>query len=189
LSEEERRYENGRDPQMLDIIDISMLAPAPLLHQSENHVIDAVYYWYKTGRLAYATLTQLADEPPTLWADGESTYHGQNDRVALDVAGRMTNSLVLIRPESLSIRVQAEGTEFGNCRRRVRACFRYHGTSYSLIITDPVAERAFLAGPDGPYPAPEGYLCVSLGRAHTDNYCYKLVAGVITEPPLRDVND
>lgn len=184
VSEEERRYKSGEDPRVFDIIDVPMLAAAPLLHQTENHIIDAEYYWTKTGELSWTELRQLVDEPETLWSDGDSTYYGLNDRVKLEVAGKMTNSLVLIRPLSLSICVQTEGAEFSNPRRRVRADFKYRGTSYFIVVTDPVAERAFLARPDGQYSMDATYLCVSLGETHTDNYCDKLVAAVITKQLL-----
>ncbi len=74
---------------------------------------------------------------------------------------------------------------FGNPRRRVRADFKYRDVSYLIVVTDPVAERAFLAGSDGRYPMDDAYLCVSLGEPHTDDCCYKLVASVITEELLR----
>ncbi len=96
----------------------------------------------------------------------------------------MTNSLVLIQPASLSVLVQTEGAEFGNPRRRVRAEFIYKGTNYRIVVTDPVAERAFLAKPDNRYNMDDAYLCVSLAAAHTDGYCYKLIAAVIIRDPL-----
>lgn len=184
VSEEERRYETGQDPRILDIIDIPIIAAAPLLHQTENHIIDGEYYWTKRGELPWGELRQLVDKPETLWFNGDSTYYGVNDRVRLDTAGKMTDSLVLIQPSSLSIHVQTEGAEFGNPRRRVRAAFTYRGANYLIIVTDPVAERTFLGKPDGQYPLDEAFLCVSLGEAHTDNYCYKLVAAVIIEELL-----
>ena len=52
------------------------------------------------------------------------------------------------------------------------------------IVTDPVAERAFLAKDDGAYPLTSAYLCVSLGEAYSDGFCYKLVATVISKDPL-----
>jgi hypothetical protein len=51
VSEEERRYENGQDPRLLDIIDVPIIEAAPLLYQTENHIIDAEYYWVKKGQL------------------------------------------------------------------------------------------------------------------------------------------
>jgi len=37
----DRRYENGADPEILDIIQIPMAAPCPQSFQTENHLIDA----------------------------------------------------------------------------------------------------------------------------------------------------
>jgi len=65
VSEEERRYEDGRDPRVLDIIAVPMKGPAPSLHQVENHIIDANYYWTKIGELPWTKLWHLFDLP---WA-------------------------------------------------------------------------------------------------------------------------
>lgn len=179
VSTEERCYENGGDPCVLDIVEIPMVAAAPSLHQSENHIIDAGLYWTKSAELPWGELQHLVDRPAMLWANGDSSYNGLNDRIMLNDATRMTNSLVLIEPDKLSVEVQREGEGFGNPRRRVRASFRLQNVSYTLAVTDPVAQRAFLAKPDNDYPLPDTYLCISLGEAYTDGYCYKLVAAVI----------
>jgi len=184
ISEEERRFENGEDPRVLDIIDVPMISAAPFLHQTENHIIDADYYWKKTGNLPWAEIKHLLDKPSSLWSNGDSTYLGLNDRVSVDQASKMTNSLLLVEPETLNISVQLEGESFGNPRRRVRAHFTHQGLQYILIITDPVAERTFLAKANGRYTMISTYICVSLGEAHTDGYCYKLVAAVICKKPL-----
>ena len=86
--------------------------------------------------------------------------------------------------EDLTIRVVTEGGEFGNPRRRVRANFRHVGAYYSLIVTDPVAEGALLARPNADYQMKDTYLCISLSEPHTDGWCYKLVATVISKQPL-----
>ncbi len=78
VSEEERRYENGQDPRLLHIIDVPMIEAAPMLHQTENHIIDGDYYWTKRGELIWTELNQLIDRPTTLWANGDSTYYGLN---------------------------------------------------------------------------------------------------------------
>lgn len=172
------------DPRVLDIIEVPMIGPASLLHQTENHIIDADYYWTKVGVLPWAELKHLIDKPASLWLNGDSTYYGLNDRVKVEHASQITNSLLLIRPETLKICVEKEGEEFGNPRRRVRADFTYRGQKYILIVTDPVAERAFLAKPNGHYPLTATYLCISLGEPHTDGKCYKLVATVISKQPF-----
>jgi hypothetical protein len=184
VSEEERRYRNGTSPQVMDIIDIPVLAAAPHLYQVENFVIDAEYYWTKEGELLWADVSPLLDRPASLWSNGDSTYHGANDRVRLEIAAKYDYSLVLIRPDALAVTVVTEGTEFSNPRRRVRAAFQYRGVHYGLIVTDPVAERAFLAKEDGEYSLADAHLCISLGETHTDGFCYKLVATVISKDPL-----
>ena len=184
ISEEERRFENGEDPKVLDIIDVPILAAAPRLHQTENHIIDSDYYWTKRGVLPWAKLRHLIDKPTSLWLNVDSTYLGLNDRVSVEHASEMTNSLMLIEPDTLNISVEPEGAAFGNPRRRVRSHFAHQGQQYILIVTDPVAERAFLAKPNGRFPLTNTYLCVSLGEAHTDGYCYKLVASIISKQPL-----
>jgi len=113
VSLEERRYENGRDPQILDVIDIPMIAPVPRVHQTENHMIDAEGYWTKDAALTWADLPSLVERPASLWLNGLSTYHGTNDCVAQIDAARLTSSLYLIKPETLNVRAQTEGGMFG----------------------------------------------------------------------------
>ncbi len=184
VSEEERRYEDGQDIRVLDIVAVPMIAPAPLLYQTENHLIDAGFYWIKTGELQWTKLAYLLDNPGTLWLNGESSYNGMNDRVKLETAAELKESLFLIKPEALIVSVQTEGAAFGNPRRRVRCRFKYGGSYYILVVTDPVAERAFLSKANGEYPVTDTYLCVSLGEAYSDGFCYKLVAAVISKQTL-----
>ena len=47
LSERERRFLNGQDPKLLDVIAVSMVEPRPHAFQTENHLIDDRYYWIK----------------------------------------------------------------------------------------------------------------------------------------------
>lgn len=183
LSEEERRYEDGKDPRVFDIIDIPILKARPHLYQSENHLIDADEYWKKTGAISWEDLRYLVDSLASLWVDGDSSYNGVNDRVAMQVASQLDHSLVLIEPQNLTIHVQVEGADFGNPKRKVRADFIHHGTHYRLVVTDPVAERAFLSRANGVYPLQDAYLCISLGEEYQGS-CYKLVATILNKQPL-----
>ena len=96
ISLEERRYDDGQEPKLFDVIEIPMIARVPRLHQAENHMIDDAYYWSRQSQLGWENLGALCDHPLSLWADGDSTYHGSNDRVTQDVAARFHNSLWLI---------------------------------------------------------------------------------------------
>jgi hypothetical protein len=185
VSLEERRYENGRDPQILDVITIPMIAAIPRVHQTENHMIDAEQYWTKEAALAWADLPSLVEKPASLWLNGASTYHGTNDCVSQADAAQLGSSLFLISPDTLNVRVQTEGGMFGPAKKRVRADFRYNGTGYNFIVTDPVAEQAFLPRNEGVFPVNAAYLCVSLTEAYGgDGKCHKLVATIIAEQPL-----
>ncbi len=184
VSEEERRFQNGVSPKVLDIVEIPMIAPAPHLYQVENFIIDAEYYWVKDGQSTWSDLKPLLDKPVSLWANGDSTYNGSNDRVKLEVAAKHNYSLLLIQPENLSVQVVTEGAAFRNPRRKVRAWFQYQGEHYGLTVTDPEAERAFLDRENGVYKVATAYLCISLSEAHSDGSCYKLVATIISNDHL-----
>ncbi len=75
LSLDERRYENGQDVQLLDIIDIRFVEPRPHGCQVENHLIE----------------------------DVSSSYGGSNDRIPVVDADYLDHSLKLVQPEALRI--------------------------------------------------------------------------------------
>ncbi|GIK20581.1 MAG: hypothetical protein BroJett004_27450 [Planctomycetota bacterium] len=180
ISLEERRYEDGGDPAVLDIITIRFLRPEPEHHQQENRLIDPNYYWSRTGVMSWSTLqgaVETVNGP--LWLNGDSSSHGLNDRVAEAHLGSLTRSLYLVRPEQLSLSVTLEGGGMFPSRRRVRAQFRLAGHSYHLPVTDPPVEEEYLRKPNGTYPLPDALLCVSLGELF-HGHAYKLAAAVIT---------
>jgi hypothetical protein len=77
ISEEERRYQDGEDPRVLDIITIEMMGSRPHQHQQENHVIDSEYYWEKIDTLPWARLGRAVDNPGgSLWLNGYSSASG-----------------------------------------------------------------------------------------------------------------
>ena len=53
ISEEERRYQDGNDPQLLDIIKVPCEHHLPVAHQRENQLIDPGYYWTKQGEVGW----------------------------------------------------------------------------------------------------------------------------------------
>lgn len=185
INVDERQYENGQEPQILDVVVVSMIGPSPCGHQQENHLIDDDYYWKKKRQVAWNELDALADAPHTLWANGHSTHAGSNDRVPVADAAQYQTSLYLIRPRQAIIFVQIPGAAFGSHKKAVRAGFRYNGLWYDLKVTDTDVERVYSAKEVGAYPLEfPCYLCISLAEAHTDDYCYKLVATIITEQAL-----
>ena len=184
ISEEERRFEDGTSPRLLDVITIPIIAPTPAGHQTENVLIDAAYYWEKVGTATWADLGQMLDRPATLWTNGNSTFHGHNDRVGATAVAQVRNSLLLIRPDGLRIRVSAESQFAGPSRRRVRALFHHNGEYHGFVVTDPIVEQTLLARPDAEYTVPEAHLAVSLSEPYSDGDCFKLVAALFARQPL-----
>jgi hypothetical protein len=178
VSLEEQRYENGGMPQLLDIIDIPLVAARPGAHQPENWLLSPDFYWVKQGRLDAGSLQSLLDPPAPLWAGGIDTRKGRNDEIPVAWLPGLGGSLRFIWVQSLQVEVLRPGADFGNPKRRVQAQFSYSRVEYRLWVTDPQAEERYLALPDGVHRAGPSYLTVSVGEPFGDS-CYKLVAAVI----------
>lgn len=183
LGKRHRCYADGRDPQLLDIIEMNLAPMDSCRHpyQTENHRVVPGFAWRKTGQWPWKRLSPFLDSPSRLWVTGESSANGLNDRVSRSDAGRFDRSLYLIEPESLLLVLGNEGDAFR--KQKLRAEFRYAGTMFRLSVTDPKAEAIFAKRKVGAYPVSDAYLCVSLGEPHKDDFCYKLVAGVIAMRP------
>ena len=178
VSEDECQYENGCDPQVLDIIDIPLLAHKPNNHQQENWLLDADSDWTKVGVLSLDKLQQLVDPVAPLWIDGHSTNRGVNDQIPLALTKSLDSSLRLIHVDSVQLSVLRPGAAFGNPKRRVQGRFSYAKKEYALWITDPSYEREYRSKSDDEYEIGESFLTVSLGEPFQEA-CYKLVAAVI----------
>ena len=178
VSEDECQYENGCDPQVLDIIDVPLLSHKPNNHQQENWLLDFDSDWTKVGVLSLDKLQQLVDPVAPLWIDGHSTNRGINDQIPLALTKSLDSSLRLIHVDSVQLSVVRPGAAFGNPKRRVQGRFSYAQKEYALWITDPSYEREYLSKPDDEYEIGESFLTVSLGEPFKEA-CYKLVATVI----------
>jgi hypothetical protein len=180
VSEEERQYEDGGDPQVMDVVDVPLIGPRPHGYQSENWLLDDGFYWERHGKLRAADLESLVDQPGSLWRNGSSTQAGLNDRVPSADAAGLTESLLLIEVPGGTLKVHAPGAAFGNSKRRVQLAFEYGGEPYALRVTDPMIEREYFAKRDGDYSLGEAFLVISLGEPY-GGYAYKLVATIISK--------
>lgn len=178
ISESDRRYRDGSDPRLLDVIAIPFKQAAPSGHQLENHLIEDGAYWKKTGVVLSTDLAKIADRPATLWKNGFSSGSGTHDRVPIGDAVAEAGSLYLIPVDDLTLHVKAASADFS--KRVVRAKFTYLAEHHDLRVTDPLVERDYFARPDGQYAIGPAFLCVSLGEPFGGHY-YKLVAAVLTK--------
>lgn len=183
VSEEERQYQDGSDPKVLDVIDIPLIRHHPHGCQTENWLLDGEYYWAKVGAIGWIELQRYVEDPAILWINGRSTYHGTNDEILRDEADLLPNSLVLILVSSVVLTVFAPSAAFGNPKRAVQAEFHHRGIRYALKVTDPVIEREYKARDNGSYQIDECCICISLGEPMQKTngvWCrYKLVAAII----------
>ncbi|GGJ76334.1 hypothetical protein GCM10011583_04610 [Streptomyces camponoticapitis] len=184
VSDRERKYEDGTDPNVLDIISVPLIRPQPNDFQSENWLLDPACYWKKNGRLGWRGLLSLEQQPSALWVNGFSTYHGNDDRLPIEEAVTLSDSLKLIRITNLRLQVHLPGAAFGDQKRVLRAHFSYAGHEYILRVTDPVYEQAYLAKPEGMYELGESFFTVSLGEPY-EGYVYKLVAAIIERAKIQ----
>jgi hypothetical protein len=180
ISIEDRRYEDGTLPRVLDVVSIEMKVPKPTGFQPENHVIDDGFYWRKVAQGTWEQVIAAVDNAPgSLWLDGDSSYNGRNDQIHLATVGQNLNSsLRLVRTRNLSLSVAMEGPPERR-KRKVRANFIHNGQNYCFSVTDRPVEERYLKGPDGLFPVGDAVLCISLSEPF-NGYTYKLVASVIT---------
>ena len=179
VSEDERQYRDGSDPQVLDVMNVPVLRANPRDYQQENWLLDPEQYWEKIAVFVPKELNNLTDPITSLWTNGYNTLNGKNDKIPLTLANNLHTSLCFIRADELELFVSAPGRDFGNNRRRVQGRFQYNGIDYWLRVTDPTWERDYLRRPDGSYEVGAAFLTISLGEPFQGDI-YKLIAAVIS---------
>ncbi len=178
VSWEERHYEDGSDPSVLDVIAVPLVEARPHFFQQENWLLDPNHYWRKVDRMDWTGLQDFVEPEGPLWVNGQHTGRGLNDRISVEEAEHLRSSLRLVRVNGLTIDVSCPGAAFGNPKRRLQGQFRFQGVLYHLRVTDPVYERRFLPLPDGQHQLGESCLAISLGEPFA-GYAYKLIAAII----------
>jgi hypothetical protein len=174
----ERRFDDGRDPQVMDVMDVPLTKAQPRGCQQENWVIGTTPPLMFIRRASWSEIRTLCDPEGPLWSDGHSTARGQNDEIPIQIADTLTSSLRLLRVEHLTVSVFI----YWN-KKRVQGRFHHAGTDYWLWITDPTYEDRFKAGPEGDFALGESLLTISISEPFIEkNACYKLIAAIMERP-------
>ena len=166
--------------KLLDIIEMEFSKHMPIDGQPENvlFVQSLGGIGEINGKMNYQELLSYADEPTGLW-----DMCDRNARISATSLELTKSSLYLIRVRNLEIHVS---NEFG--KMTVRANFRFINKNYRLKVTDPIAKQHFIniarSNYFGCIFTEEAMLCISLG-VEFHGYCYKLVAGIITDQGYR----
>jgi hypothetical protein len=177
ISESERKYRNGAEPSVLDVISMQLVRHQQGGSQSENWLLDSSIRWEKLGQIGWGDLCHLEQRPTQLWINsGDSTIKGLNDRVPIAHESELVDSLKLIRVDSA--RIMVDRPYGANRELDVRAEFRYAGSAYILKVTDSIYEERFRKRGIGTYRLAESFLTVSLGEEFK-GYLYKMVAAII----------
>ncbi|MDX6081468.1 hypothetical protein SIL81_03785 [Xanthomonas campestris pv. incanae] len=189
VSECEKSYENGTAPSLLDVIEIALVEPRPLLHQTENHLLHHRRWWVKKRQASWPEVTGATDPDEWLfWAHTASTYHGLNDKIAeahLQILGK---SLRLIRVPQASVLVRREqGYEGNPSKRRVRVHFEKYSRHHLLPLTDTVLEAKYLDCPDGEYQLEDAIMCISQAELW-HGYSFRVVASLLTQERCHQIN-
>ena len=119
VSEEERQYEDGSDPRVLDVIDVPVLNAQPEDYQQENWLLDPKYYWQKIRSVTTNELAQFIDPVAPLWINQRSSANGMNDRIPIRDSRLLDHSLRLIKVDMLALYVSRLGNYRRQCARSV----------------------------------------------------------------------
>lgn len=187
VSSSECTCSDGKQVNILDVVEINLTENESCKHQPENFYFDLSSKWRKIGKFSSRNLHTLVEEPDHLWLQ-----HGtKTDRINSSKAtGSLSpfRSIYLIRPSSLHFKIwqEADTRNNGYPKKHRRAIFNYHNTEYDLSITDPAIDSRYFQ----PFPAlnqppkkieprdaSNCFLVVSLTLPFHD-YHYKVVATV-----------
>lgn len=180
ISESEQTLTDGTLPQVLDVVTIGLLEPAPADFQSENWLLDPGHQWSRVGSWTYADTAAVADTPPSLWSNNSSSSGGLHDRVSADELEAIDDSIMLVAVRDATVVVST--SPWG---KKVRLSFEYRRTWYELKITDPNYEARYMQAEAGRYAlSPQTLVTVSLAEpwtpeGETEAYSYKVVAAII----------
>ncbi len=179
ISPAESAFPNGRQPRLLDLVEIPFDEPAHVEGQPEDWLITRNAAWQHRGHFNADVLERLREDPTDLWWDEACPQ----DRATVPfVARHQLPSLYLIKP--LNFRIFTERSPH-NGQWRWRAFFDYRRRHYDFSLTDPVIQARYQPVDHGliaNVPEDVTALCISLGAAFQGRsaqpYHYKLCAAV-----------
>lgn len=168
----ERQYQTGGFAVPLDVMEIAFTSRQAGTFQQENLIISNVK-WKLVKRLTIADLAQYLDTPAQLWENGHDSTYGKNDKIPARFLADPRQSLSLIQPKNLKVRVSKEHGE----KNKVRVFFDYKDTNYGLTATDSKLVFDYQDKPIGIYDLDKvKYLTISLGEKLDNGDSYKLIA-------------
>jgi hypothetical protein len=188
----ERRLLNRREnqePQILDVIEISLKQHEADPIQPENWLVDSTKPWKWIGTILWNEIAAREERPVDLWLESRKFP----ERVSTSYLQCQTNvqSLHWIRPQKIHLEIHTEyNREEGRNKRVRRVIFSYNWFNYDLPLTDPEIEANYF--PDFPNER-EGVRRIDLASRNNCLMCvsatpvfngfhYKVVATILELP-------
>ena len=179
LSLGERRYLNGEEPALLDVIELRVDDVEPADFQRENWTLGRDNQFKRVGLFTQSGLASGLDSPEELWINGhDAPSNRKNSRVPIDQArAQLTCSLYLIEVDNVRVTTghNRQGREIKHGEFR-------HGPlahNYKFDITDPLFEEMH-ENTTAPFSVGRARLTVSL-TPESGGYAYKLIAAVMPQ--------
>lgn len=162
LFEGHMRYVNGGICQILDIVSVPVLGPAPGIYQPENVLIDSAEQWEKLGVISIDEVLQLHPAEYHNYLLGNEYSYITDAKI--DTVG---HSLILVEVSDLVITHPGE--------HQTKASFRYNFDTYmNMSVTD----QEFYDVPNGKKYS-SAILVMSLPEVpYNERYFYKFVAKI-----------
>jgi len=168
----ERQYESGFFAVPLDIMEVEFSAKQEGTFQQENLIISEKK-WKFIRKATIAELANYLDTPEQLWENDHHSTYGLNDKIPSKYLENPRQSLYLIHPLNVRVRV---GMEHGD-KAKVRVYFEYNDVTYGLTATDSKLVFDYQQREIGTYELPNvQYLTISLGEQMASGDSYKLIA-------------
>ncbi|MFC1975711.1 hypothetical protein ACFLXQ_04885 [Chloroflexota bacterium] len=154
---------------LLDIVEVNIVAPHPQGYQSENMLFDnqhlAVVGKVDQDETIIGRL--LGVNRPALFGNKSKTVSAEN-------INQLDHSLIFIKPAK--VQVHQTTTSTGN--PQLRTSFTYAGSAYNLPVTDIEFTHQFSKDPMILQSCTQVYFTISLG-IEFNGWHYKLIAGVV----------
>jgi hypothetical protein len=175
VPQEDVKYEDGTEAQILDIIEVTILKENPLYYQPENYIYDPDFYWAKVGRANLNEVIEMVNDNPDRYIFFDTRYKLARDFIISNVANEIY-SLKLIHLDEMDLYTESRD---GSNRVKHHASFRYNNNNYRFIkITDDEYIKAYPN--EGVYQIRNAAIVVSLADLYEYDEChYKLIASII----------
>ncbi len=186
--------DNGREPNLFEIIQIPCLKHKPEYHQPENWLINPNKTWTLVGSPTLKEVQELLNPEIEKCYNSPHLLGDQSEKISYEslIETPSNSSLAIIKPRNLEWNISS----YKN-KKKIKAKFLLAGIPYILPVTDPIWKSQLENLDEGTYScsrvieerkienfsAEQFLLTISLSepfvpQGYDTKFCYKLVVAV-----------